>query len=258
MPGSEHIRVIATRRDREFLEALADMKVLDREQFQVTCGVRRINRANDRLHRLHSAGLIRRHFLGTVAGGRKAIYSLSSKGAALIGHTKTWRFQHPENELLIGDSFTAHQAAVNWVWLSAKYRRPDRIEFLRWLNFQEPLTPTLSLIPDGYFEIRIGGEIRAQFVEADLGTESGKVWERKAELYVKLATSGEFARLLQRDRFRVLVTAPSTRRLHNIRAVVQKQTSKIFFFLDHKTIYRDGLFVPQWLRPQGEERHSLV
>jgi len=256
--GNDKVRVVATARDCEFLEQLAEMKILDREQFQMIAGIRRVNRANDRLLRLHSVGLLRRHFLGTVAGGRKAVYSLSSKGSQLIGRDKFWKFQHSDDELLIGDSFTAHQTAVNWASISAKYRCPPGIEFLRWINFREPLTRALSIIPDGYFEFRAAGEVRAQFVEVDLGTESSRSWEHKAEEYLKLATSAEFSRLFRQTRFRVLVTAPSDRRLQNIRAVVGRHTTKIFFFIDQLTINRDGLFTSSWLRPEGEERCSLV
>jgi len=246
-----------TPRDVDLLEQLGEMKIFDREQVQAVTGIRRINRANDRLYRLHAVGLIRRHFLGTAAGGRKAIYSLSAKGGHLIGREKVWRLQQPEGGLLIGDCFTAHQSAVNWVWISAKYRCPDSVQFLHWLNFQEPVTPALPVIPDGYFEVRAGGEARAHFVEVDLGTESSKVWERKVEIYLKLAASGEFSRLFHQNRFRVLVTAPSLRRLNNIRAVVRKNTNKIFFFLDQKTIYRDGIYTPPWLRPDGAEGQPL-
>jgi hypothetical protein len=258
MDGTSRIRVIVTPRDIAFLKELVDSKILDREQYQIVAGIRRTNRANERLHLLHSAGLIRRHFLGTIAGGRKAIYSLSPKGAKLIGHEKSWRFQHPEDELLIGDSFTAHQSAVNWVWISAKYRRPLGVEFARWLNFHEPLTAALPLVPDGYFVITAGGISLAHFVEVDLGTETSKTWERKTEFYLKLATSGEFARLFHADRFRVLVTAPSERRLVNLRATVQKQTTKIFYFIENKIIKSDGIYVSQWLRPEGTENQSLV
>jgi hypothetical protein len=237
---------------------LANCKIIDREQYQLVVGIHRINRANDRLHRLHAAGLIRRNFLGTLSGGRKAIYSLSPRGAKLIGREKFWRFQRPEDELLIGDSFTAHQTAVNWFWISAKYRCPGRVEFLRWINLHEPLTAALPLIPDGYFVVNVDGNPFAHFVEVDLGTESSRVWERKTMLYLKLATSGEFARLFKADRFRVLVTAPSGRRLTNLRSTVQKQTSKIFYFIENQIIYRDGIYVPQWLRPEGADRQSLL
>jgi len=256
--GNKPTRVIPTPRDLHLLRELAEVKILDREQVQLATGIHGINRANDRLGRLHKAGLLRRHFQGTAAGGRKAIYSLAHKGAALVQVDRLWRLQHAEDELLIGDSFTAHQMAVNWIWVSAKYRLPFGVEFLSWRSFQEPISAALPLIPDGYFEIRFGGEEIAHFIEADLGTESSRVWDRKAQLYVKLATSGEFSRIFKRPRFRVLVSAPSDRRLANICATVRKHTNKIFFFLDQKTIHRDGIYAPLWLRPEGLERQSLT
>jgi hypothetical protein len=257
MTGNKTAKVI-TPRDLHLLRELATAKIMDREQVQIVCNIRAVNRANDRLQQLHNAGLLRRHFQGTIAGGRKALYSLSTTGGHLIDVARVWRLQHPEDELLIGDSFTAHQTAVNWVWLSAKYRLPSGVEFLRWLNFQEPLTPAIALIPDGYFEIQSDGEALSHFVEVDLGTESHKAWDRKIQLYLKLATSGEFVRLFHRSRFRVLVTANSERRLLNILQTVKKQTPKLFFFLDHNIIYRDGIFAPLWLRPDGATKQSLL
>jgi hypothetical protein len=259
MNGNEAVRVVVTPRDLRFLQTLTEAKLLDREQFQVVAGIQRVNRANDRLLRLYSAGLLRRHFTGTIAGGRKALYSLSTRGAKLIGKEKVWKFQHPEDELLIGDGFAAHQAAVNRIWMEAKYQHPASAESLRWITFNEPLTEAIPLVPDGFFSFRIYGETRAHFLEVDLGTESGKVWERKVELYVKLATSSDvLAQLFGLSRFRVLVTAPTERRLNNIRAIVRKHTNKLFFFLDFKTINCDGIFRARWARPSGEERQSLI
>ena len=257
MTGSKTAKVV-TPRDLHLLSELVTAKILDREQIQIVCNIRAVNRTNERLQQLHNAGLLRRHFLGTLAGGRKALYSLAAKGGHLIDLDRVWRLQRPEDELLVGDSFTAHQTAVNWVWIGAKYRMPSGVEFLRWLNFQEPLAKVLPLVPDGYFEIHRNGEILSHFVEADLGTETHKAWERKIQLYVKLATSGEFTRLFHRHRFRVLVTAPTERRLGNIRQTALKQTPKLFFFLDSTTINRDGLYVPLWLRPDGTAKQSLL
>jgi hypothetical protein len=257
MTGSNEAKVV-TPRDLHLLRELVVAKVLDREQIQIVCDIRAVNRTNDRLLRLHNAGFLRRHFLGTLAGGRKALYSLSPAGGHLVGLDKVWRLQRPENEVLVGDIFIAHQAAVNWAWIGAKYRVPSTMDFLSWLNFNAPLAKTVPLIPDGYFEFRKNGEILSQFIEVDLGTEGQRAWERKVLLYVKLAKSGEFSRLFSRPRFRVLVTAPSERRLSNIRQTVSKQTSKLFFFLDNQTINRDGLYSPLWLRPDGETKQPLI
>lgn len=259
MNGNNLGRVVVTPRDIRFLQALAEAKILDREQFQVVAKVRRANRANDRLGHLHNAGLLRRHFVGTEAGGRKALYSLSTRGARLLGKSKVWKFQHPDGELLIGDGFVAHQAAINRIWLEVKFRHPEIIESPRWITFIEPLTDAIPLVPDGFFSFSARDETCAHFLEVDLGTETARVWEHKVQLYVKLATDAELLnRLFGIERFRVLVTAPTERRLNNLRAVVRKQTNKIFFFLDFKTINSDGIFRAKWARPSGEERQSLL
>ncbi len=96
------------------------------------------------------------------------------------------------------------------------------------------------------------------FCEVDRGTESQKIWTKKVELYLRLATSGEFQRLFSNQRFRVLVVADSERRLLQIRQTVARQTVKIFWFSTLKTINRDGLFAAHWLRPAGDSRVSLL
>jgi hypothetical protein len=92
--------------------------------------------------------------------------------------------------------FLLHRLAVNEFYLTAKYRplpRPD-MRLARWISFREPLTPALPLTPDGYFEVVAGGTARAMFLEADLGSESSLVWQKKAQLYVQMAV-----RCLQRS-----------------------------------------------------------
>jgi hypothetical protein len=257
MTGNKSSRVIVTPRDRLLFAELHGAKLMDREQAQLVTAIEAINRANDRLQRLHQAGLVRRYLLGTQAGGRKALYALSPKSAAIIGVEKFWKFQRAENELLVGDAFVEHQLAVNWCWISAKYRLAPGVEFLRWLRFQSPLSTALPLIPDGYAELNHGG-IHPIFFEVDLGTEPSKVWDKKIALYVKLAASGEFERIFRQTRFKVAVVVSSERRLQSLRKTVSKQTGKIFYFLDLKTIKRDGLFVSRWLRPEGDERVPLA
>src|ERR1700761_682645 len=121
MIGNNSSRVIVNERDRQLLAHLAEAKLLDREQIQRLLNFRSINSANARLLRLHSVGLVRGFFLGTVAGGRKALYTLSQKGSEVIGVEKFWKLQRAEDDLLVGEAFVEHQLAVNWCWVSAKF-----------------------------------------------------------------------------------------------------------------------------------------
>jgi len=72
-------------------------------------------------------------------------------------------------------------------------------------DVSDSLVTRNSTVPDGYFELETGSEIRPMFVEVDLGNEALRIWRKKMQAYLQLAVSGEFARLFQQSRFRVLV-----------------------------------------------------
>jgi hypothetical protein len=258
MRGSNSLSVLPTDRDLHLFRELEIAKLVDREMVQEICGFPSINRANDRLLQHHRAGFLRRHFVGTEAGGRKALYSLSPKSAAIALPTSHWKLQRPENALLVGDWFVTHQSAINWIWITAKYRSLPNAQFLRWMTFHKPLSENVPLIPDGYFELKTTEGIQSIFLEADLGTETSKIWERKTALYLKLATSGEFSKTFMQPRFKVAVVATSELRLRNLRRVVRRHTTRIFFFNTLDTIKSDGLLASSWLRPEGDARQSLA
>ena len=141
-------------RDRRLCKELAEvMRVLDREQAKTVGGFGSTTRVNDRLLRLTQAGLLKRFFVGTKAGGVKALYALSLKGARAIGVPLRGP-QRRNDEAIIADFFVEHQLAVNEVYCRLKFRAlPPEISFRRWLAFHEPITQGLKLIPDGYAEL---------------------------------------------------------------------------------------------------------
>jgi hypothetical protein len=49
----------------------------------LVAGFGSVTRANTRLLALARAGLLRRYFIGTLNGGKKSLYELSKKGAAI-------------------------------------------------------------------------------------------------------------------------------------------------------------------------------
>jgi hypothetical protein len=256
MTGNNPSRIVITDRDRKLFALLHEAKLLDREQVQQLLPFRSVTRANERLFRLHTAGLLRRFFLGTVAGGRKGLYSLSSKSAAVIGAEKFWKFQRADDELLVGEAFVEHQLAVNWCWISMKHGpNPNLIRFVR---FTESIAPSLPLMPDGYAELGIPGNLQSVFLEVDLGSEPSRVWDRKVELYLKLATSGEFQRVFHQQRFKVAVVCISERRIQSLRRTVRKQTTKLFYFSLLEATKRDGFAAAHWLRPEGDAREPLA
>jgi hypothetical protein len=259
MPGNNACTVVLTDRDRLLMKELAIGKVIDREQAKKIAGFKSTTRANDRLLKLTRAGFLRRFFLGTRAGGTKAIYSLSIKGAQAV-QLEGRLIKRKNNSLLVGDLFVEHQLSVNSIWIAAKFTPipvPD-VQFGRWLTFPTALSKSTPVMPDGYFELRSTSGAYCLFCEVDRGTESLKVWSRKASLYLQLAASGEFQVLFKQSRFRVLVAVSSERRLNTIRRTVRLQTEKIFWFATLEDINQKGLFAPIWRRPVGEQKVPLL
>src|SRR5882724_6960630 len=119
--GRQHGMVIQSR-DRHLLHELAVMRVIDREQAKIVAGFTSTTRANARLLALTRAGLLRRFFLGTIAGGAKALYTLSEKGARLVGVPENGP-RRRQDEAVVADFFIQHQLATNEVYCALKYRR---------------------------------------------------------------------------------------------------------------------------------------
>jgi hypothetical protein len=209
--------------------------------------------------KLTDAGLLRRFFVGTRAGGRKALYALSKKGAELA-EVPVRILNRPNNKLLVGDQWVDHQLAINSIWMQVKFRpiTVPNVSFVRVLAFPSVLSKANPLIPDAYFELINHSENCPMFCEVDRGTEPLRVWTKKVEMYLRLATSGDFEQLFNQPRFRVLIAANSARRLEGIRKTVAQMTNKIFWFTTLEAINRDGLFAPIWLRPVGVDKQPLL
>src|SRR6185437_3339024 len=132
MPGNSTCVIVLTDRDRLLLKELAIGKVIDREQGKKIGGFKSTTRVNDRFLKLTRAGLVKRNFLATRAGGTKAIYSLSAKGAQVV-QVEGRLIQRKKDSLLVGDLFIEHQLSVNSIWMQAKFTPipvPD-VEFVR-------------------------------------------------------------------------------------------------------------------------------
>jgi hypothetical protein len=251
--------MVIQERDRHLLRELAVMRVIDREQAKVVAAFGSTTRTNARLLALTHAGLLRRFFLGTIAGGAKALYTLSEKGAGLVGVPDSGP-RRRQDEAVVADFFVQHQLGMNEVYCALKYgnRTPAGIAFNRWMGFPKRPVPGLRVIPDGYVELETPIGIVAAFLEVDLGHERLQVWQDKVKNYLDLAVTGNFERQFKQRRFRVLVVAHSERRLDAIRRVVLSATDKIFWFATFESIRRHGVFAPIWQRPKGEGPQLLI
>ena len=259
MTGSKRTGIVLQDRDRYLLSELAVMRIIDREMAQVVGGFGSIRRTNSRLLQLTKAGLLRHFFVGSIAHGRKAVYTLSPKGTELV-NAKLGGIHRASGRLVVGDLFVEHQTGINGIYLSFKYRPMPQssVRLRRWLTFRQSISEAIKLTPDAYIEIEVGGTVRAMFLEVDRGTEALKVWQQKTAYYLQMAVSGEFSKRFRQSQFRVLVVVSSEKRLTNIRATVSKSTDKVFWFTTFDSINRDGFWSPIWLRPTGDQRHSLL
>lgn len=258
MTGNKHRGIVLQDRDRHLLSELSVMRVIDREMTKMVAGFGSTTQVCLRLQELTRAGLLRQFFIGSIGSGRKAVYTLSPKGTDLV-NAKLGGIHRASGRLVVGDTFVEHQTGINQVYLAVKYRAiPQGGQLRRWVTFRQSISEAIKLTPDGYWELEVGGNLRAMFLEVDLGTEALKVWQQKTASYLQLALSGEFLKLFRQPQFRVLVVANSERRIANIRATVSKSTDKIFWFTTFENIHRDGIWSPVWLRPSGDQRQSLL
>jgi len=259
MNGNDRKGLVLQDRDRRLLQELATMRVFDREQAKCVAGFSSTTRANCRLLALTKTGLLRRFFLGTKAGGKKALYALSPAGAKLIGVPYRGP-RRSRDEVLVADFFVAHQLFVNDFYCAVKHRETPvpGVRFIRWMGFWEPLESGSPLIPDGYFELQTPAKTLAAFLEVDLGHEGHAVWKAKVEEYLRYAVSGHFAERFHGPQFRVLVVTNSDRRMHALRATVAARTQKLFWFTTFDSITNGGPWSSVWLRPKDDQPQSLL
>jgi hypothetical protein len=257
MIGSNHKGIgILTERDKAFLNSLALYRVVDRDQAIQIAGFKTLGVANKRLLKLVRAGLLKRFFMPTSHGAVGALYTLTAKSIKLIA-AEAKPIERKCDALLTADLFIGHQLAINSVLLEAK-KLNSITEVRRLLAFRSGLSNAIPLVPDAYFELVTASGVQPMFLEVDLSNERLRILQKKIIQYIQLATSGEFERIFQQPRFRVLFVASSERRLWHIRKMVSKHTNKLFWFATLNAIKSEGLLAPIWLRPEGSERQSLL
>jgi len=232
---------------------LSLMRVIDREQARLVAGFRSIMVANRRLLALTRAGLLKRFFIGTVAGGKKALYSLSPLGANLE-QVPCRGPRRRNDEAVTVDFFVYHQLGINDIYCDLKYYPIPLADtrLVRWTSFNSPIDSHSSLKPDGYLEVQSSQKTIAAFLEFDLGHENLTVWKGKVAAYLRYAVSGEFERVFHQPQFRVIVVTDTERRRKALRRATATITDKIFWFSTTDSSRRDGFWSSIWLRPRGD------
>jgi hypothetical protein len=258
-PNKPKTGLIVQERDRHLLRELGNMRVLDGNQAKIVAEFQSTRRVNRRLLALTRSGLLKRFFMGTAAGGRKALYSLSPLGANLV-EVPCRGPRRSKDELVPADNFVTHQLGINELYCKLKYESipVDGTKVVRWKTFYRPIDARLSLIPDGYMEIVNPEKTVPAFLEFDVGRESITIWRAKVHKYIRYVLSGEFARSFEQTAFRVLVVTTSESRLQALRRATAPITKKVFWFSTTDSIQHHGLWSSVWLRSTGDQSLPLL
>lgn len=233
-------------RDKRLLVQLRQLKLIDRGQAARIAPFTSSSRAKARLLALVRAGYLNRFFVGTIAGGRRAIYYLPGtrrdRGRKELTSPKT-------------EAFVEHQLAVNEVYLATLVG--DRRPVTQWHSIDAPLPDSAGVIPDAFLTSVIAGRRVGMFVEMDLDTESHAVWTKKVSGYLRLAQSAYVQQSLGLSFFRVLVIARTEDRIQAIRSVIARSTDKVFWMSTTTAIKSEGFWSAIWLRPTDDQKRSL-
>lgn len=252
MIGNKNIIIQA--RDLKLLRTTALLRFIDRQQATIIGGFSSVPRVNATMLRLLKAKLLQRFFLGVGVGTRKSIYSISKKGAALVGMPYR-RLRRESNGLYSGDLFLEHQLLLNDIYLAI--HRPELAALVQnWRTFDRPL-PHSSVIPDAYFEIIRDQIIKPVFLEVDKATESKTIWKKKTAGYLSFALSGAFEKTFGHSQFRVAVITTQQQALKRIQSAISEQTSKVFWLTTFSAIKTAGFFSAIWQRPSGEDKYPF-
>ena len=254
MRGGKRTRIVLQARDTRALEFLHRARVADRDMLRQAAGFGSVTRTNSRLTLLTDAGLLARIAVGTKEGGHKYLYACTRAGAAAVGQQYRVPPWNADSSIVAGQRQLEHQLRLNQfnIALCGQPYGDQILHVGRWTTFRTPPFPAVAgLIPDAYVEIRFGSVTRAFFVEVDLATEPRKTWLRKVDNYLALAHSGAFAPAFGHEQFGVLVTTPSSRRLHSLRQTIATRTSKVFWLTTFDNVDATRIWSPVWWRPTG-------
>lgn len=258
---------VLTDRDRAIIAAVAEYRILSREQIQRLFGIGTATRANFRLGKLFHNGYLQRQAVPVLHGSSQALYTLDRFGvpvaAERLGKDPA-SFWCPARKF--SPLFLTHQLAVNDVRIalelaarthadrelmlwSSEYEAKDRFFFgLEWL----------TLTPDAFLRFRVGHKVLNAFLEVDLSSMPLRRFKEKVERYVAYDASGRFNERHKSRHFRVLVVAKNQARLANLKRAIAGWTSRVFWLAILSEIKSNGVLSQIWQLTDREEPHPLL
>jgi hypothetical protein len=230
-------------------------------------------RGRARLKLLYHHSYVDRHVLPTTGPTMsEAIYSL---GPAAVGELVTTHGLEPTDvrrrRKRVEPFFVAHQLAVSRFRIQLAYAgapagvgiydwREERAARIRFES-RDPETGELgsdSITPDGIGWLKSRKARFAFCLEVDRGTMTVGRVGAKFRRYQQVAASGAFRRHFGAERFRVLVVAPSIRRLASLKRGAEEVGLSSVWLTTEEALADDPIFTPVWLRAGGAEHFPLL
>jgi hypothetical protein len=272
--------MVLTARDREIIRAVNDYRVMLQDHVQALFFQSR-STAQFRLQRLFQHEFLERHFISVVSGGpasSPAVYTLGKRGAAVLvdsfGLDRSdirlpkgrFSWQFIEHVLTINDvrvAITLATQANGWLleeWQDETVFRakPDYVSLTdkRGTSRQKPVLP----LPDGYFCLATPSGRSRFFLEVDKGTEELSKFRPQIRVYQAYTASGQYQERYQAKSLRVLIVAPTPRRLANLKAATrQAGGDRKYWFTTVAAISPDTvLTAPIWQTLESEMLLPLI
>jgi hypothetical protein len=230
-----------------------------------------ITRARTRLRLLFHHGYLDRTFPPTAGPATaEAVYSLGPAAAAELAAAygldpADVRRRRKKVEPL----FAAHQLLITRFRLAIGHAgAPHGVAVKGWRDEADALLDfeartlkgqleRVRLTPDGLGWIESKRARFAFCLEADRGTMTVGRVQQKFERYLYAQAAGAVRALIGADRFRVLVVAPSERRLQSLAAAAVRAGSPNAWLATEEALAADPVLDPVWTRAGAEGRYPL-
>lgn len=245
-------------------------------------------RCNARLRQLFDYGYVKRYYLPAAPYGAQAIYSIGKNAVPLV----TSRLEVEADEVARHyrgtrtPHFIEHTLQVVNVWLALREACQDEacqdearkkaddvtleVSIERWLpemlcrheyQIREKGTGQWkkeAFKPDAFLRLAHHGRFSNFFIEVDLGHTSSRQFLGKLLTHQRYLDSGLFQQIYAGHEFQTLVITTGPRRVSNLKALVEKQGSDLFWLTTFDLVHDKGILNAIWQRPGSSPLNFLL
>jgi len=232
-------------------------------------------RCNARLRLLFDHRFVERYFPPASPFGAQAVYTAGRAAVPVLSRRLEMDMTEVARLYRRGKTptFIEHTLAIADVWLAfrrAAAKTPD-IDIERWLpemqcRHEWEIRATgggkwkkETFKPDGFIRLQAGNFEHCFFIEADLGHTSSGQFANKLATHIRYLESGLFEQTYGAHSFQTLVITTGTRRLQNLKALAQKQGSRLFLFSCWEGVLsQSAILGPIWSAPFESRQIPIV